>query len=295
MNMKRIAFGLIAISLLALTACEKEKQVADFNNLGIGSYLTKDKVINDQLNFSDLNNTSVGVTVGHKGVEPEKVTVYVTEGASKQKNRAVWKKVKEVPYAGSGSTTITTKATEIATALGIPVTGLKPGQTYMLYNQITGTDGKIYDLANTGGDFEAIANYNMALTFPAIIICPYVPAEAVGQWKVLVDQWDLLDGTVITVGAGDVAPGKFTFALYPSPAFGGVNQKPITVDVAAATGAATVPSQVYGDYLGFDTNVKARSVGTGNWIFSCSGTFIIRMNHSGSGDYGNFLLQMQKQ
>ena len=291
--MKRLSLILMVAAGLGMASCEKVKQVADFNNLGIGSYLTKVRLVNDQLNFSDLNNTSVSIVVAEKGSPVEKVTIYVTEGASKVKDRTKWKKVKEVPY--SGETTLTTKATEIAAALGIPVTGLKPGQTYMLYNQITTKDGKVFDIANTGGDFEAISNYNMALTFPAIIICPYNPTQAAGNYKVLVDQWDQMEGTVITVAAGDNTATTFKFSLYPRASYGGINQKPITVTVNAATGAASCSNQVYGDYTGFDSNVAASTVGTGNWVFSCSGSVTLRLNHKGGGDWGNYLLQMQKQ
>jgi hypothetical protein len=291
--MKKITILLSVLAGLVLVSCEKVKQVSDFNNLGIGSYLTKVKVNNDQLNFSDLQNTAVSLVVSHKGKTPKTITIYVTEGASKTKDKTKWKKVKDVPYAGE--TTLTTKATEIASALGRPVTGLVPGQTYMLYNQITTEDGQVFDLSNTGGNFEAITNYNMALTFPAIIICPYSPAQAVGKYRVLVDQWDQMEGTEVTVTAADVTATTFRFALYPNPAYGGVNQKPITVAVNAATGAATVTNQVYGDYLGFDTNLTANTVGTGNWVFSCSGTVTLRLNHKGAADWGNYLLQMQKQ
>ncbi len=290
--MKKIMILFSVLAGLVLVSCEKVKQISDFNNLGIGSYLTKVKVNNDQLNFGDLQNTSVSVVVGHKGKTPKTITIYVTEGASKTKDKTRWKKVKDVPYAGE--TTLTTKATEIATALGRPVTGLVPGQTYMLYNQITTEDGQVFDLANTGGDFEAISNYNMALTFPAIIICPYVPAQAAGQYRVLVDQWDQMEGEVITVALADLTATTFRFSLYPRPSYGGVNQKPITVTVNAATGAATVTNQVYGDYLGFDSNVTANTVGAGNWVFSCSGAVSLRMNHKGAADWGNYLLQMQK-
>lgn len=292
--MKRLSIIMMLSAGLGLASCEKIPNLADVNNLGIGSYLTKVKVINDQLDYSNLSTTSVGIVVAEKGSPVEKITIYVTEGASKSRDRSKWKKVKDVPY--SGETTLTTKATEIAAALGIPVTGLKPGQTYMLYNQVTTKDGKVYDVANTGSDFEAISNYNMALTFPAIIICPFVPAQAVGNYKVLLDTWDQMDGTIVPVTAADVTATTFRFALYPNPAYGGVNQKPVTITVNAATGAAsTASAQVYGDYAGFDNNVAATVVGTGNWVFSCSGTVLLRLNHKGGGDWGNYILQMQKQ
>jgi hypothetical protein len=282
--MKRLSLILMVAAGLGMASCEKVKQVADFNNLGIGSYLTKVRVVNDQLNFSDLNNTSVSIVVAEKGSPVEKVTIYVTEGASKVKDRTKWKKVKEVPY--SGETTLTTKATEIAAALGIPVTGLKPGQTYMLYNQITTKDGKVFDIANTGGDFEAISNYNMALTFPAIIVCPFVPTGFPGQFIVEEDGWgDYVAGEEITVNSATANSIAMTF--YPSDYYGAQNRKAITVDIVPATGSASVKTQVYGDYSQFGLlGMTVTSTGTSNWVFSCSGSISLLLTHSqGQGTY----------
>ena len=289
--MKKLTFLIFAVAGLGLVSCEKQKQVADFNNLGIGSYLTKVRVINDRLNYSDLNNTSVGIVVAEKGSPVEKVTVYVTEGAGKVKDRTKWKKIKDVPY--SGETTITTKATEIATALGIPVTGLKPGQTYMLYNQVTTKDGKVYDLANTAGDFEAITNYNMALTFPAIIVCPFVPAGFPGQFKITEDGWgDYVAGEEVTVHSATANSIRVT--LYPRDFYGAVNRKPITVDIDAATGNASVKTQVYGDYPQFGLiGMTVTSSGTSNWVFSCSG--YITLSLAQSQGQGTYRISMQKK
>ncbi len=282
--MKRLSIWMLVAAGLGFASCEKVKQIGDFNNLGIGSYLTKVRVVNDQLNFSDLNNTSVSIVVAEKGSPVEKVTIYVTEGASKVKDRTKWKKVKEVPY--SGETTLTTKATEMATALGIPVTGLKPGQTYMLYNQITTKDGKVFDIANTGGDFEAISNYNMALTFPAIIVCPFVAAGFPGQFIVEEDGWgDYVPGEEITVTAATA--NSISMIVYPSDFYGAQNRKAFTVDIVPATGSASVKTQVYGDYAQFGLlGMTVTSSGTSNWVFSCSGSISLLLTQSqGQGTY----------
>jgi hypothetical protein len=293
--MKKLSLIIIVAAGLVLTSCEKVPLLADVNNLGVGSYLTRNRTINSQLDYGNLSTTQVGLVAGYKGVKPKTIIQYVTEGPSKVRDRASWKKIQELPWTGD-SITIITKATQIAAALGVPPSGLKPGQTYMLYQQIIGEDGKTYDLANTGGDFEAISNYNMALTFSAIIICPYVPAQAVGQYKVLQDQWDQMEGTIVNITAADVTPTTFSFALWPNPAYDGINQKPVTLTVNANTGNATATNQVYGDYIGFANGVSASTVGTGNWVFSCSGTVTLLMNHkAGTADFGNYRLLMQKQ
>lgn len=293
--MKKLSLIVLVAAGLVMASCEKVPLLADVNNLGVGSYLTLNRTINNQIDYGNLNTTQVGFVAGYKGVKPKTIIQYVTEGASKVRDVTKWKKIQELPWSGD-SITIIAKATQIAAALGVPPSGLKPGQTYMLYQQIIGEDGKTYDLSTTGGDFEAISNYNMALTFSSIIICPYVPAQAIGKYKVLLDQWDQMEGTIVDVTAADVTPTTFRFALWPNPAYGGINQKPITITVNPSTGNATASNQVYGDYIGFANGVSASTVGTGNWVFSCSGTVIMLMNHkAGTADYGNYRLQMQKQ
>lgn len=293
--MKKLSLIVLVAAGLVLASCEKVPLLADVNNLGVGSYVTNNRTINNQIDYGNLNTTQVGVVLGYKGVKPKTIIQYVTEGASKVRDRTKWKKIQELPWSGD-SLTVITKATQIAAALGIPPSGLKPGQTYMLYQQIIGEDGKTYDLSNAGADFEAISNYNMALTFPTIIICPYKKEQAAGTWEVVVDQWaDFDPGYKFNVPLADLTDNTFKFSLYPNPAFGGINQRPVVITVNVNTGAATCTNQIYGDYIGFASNVGVSTVGTGNWIFSCSGTFNILFNHkAGTADFGNARLQMKK-
>jgi len=81
--------------------------------------------------------------------------------------------------------------------------------------------------------------------------------------------------------------------VYPKPGVG-TNRQPIVVNINPSTGAATVASQVYGDYPGFDTNLKVRHVGVSNWVFSCVGTITLRLNHTGAANWGDYTLRLKK-
>ena len=123
--MKKLQSYLLAVvAVLIIFSCKKKEVVSDNKNLGIGSYLTLVKVTNLKINYADLNNTSVSITVKEYGSPVEKVKIYVTKGQTNL-DKTTWKYIKEVPY--NGETAMVVKATEMAAGLGIPATGLETG------------------------------------------------------------------------------------------------------------------------------------------------------------------------
>lgn len=293
--MQRIILSLFAFALLAGLACKKGDVVSDFESLGIGSYVTLVKTGNTRIDYSNLNTSEVSITVREKGTPVDKIKIYVTKGTATL-DKANWKLVKEVPYAGD-SVVLSVKATEIAAALGIPVTALETGATYTLYNQLITKEGKTHDIANTFSEFASLSAYNMALTWAAVVVCPFNATGFAGDFEVVQDGWgDFAPGEVVTVAAGPGA-NQISITAYPSPAYGSVNRKPIVVSIDPATGVATVASQVYGDYPSFGlTNVKVRTVGTNNYVFSCVGTIDLRLNHTADqGNQGDYTLRLKKK
>lgn len=291
-------FSSIAIAFvvaLAIGSCKKGDVVSDFTANGTGTYLTLVKTNNVTIDYSNLATAKVSITVQEKGDPLEKIVVYVTKGAANL-NRSAWKKVKEVPY--SGETTLEVSATEMATALGIPPAGLETGATYTFYNQGVTKSGNIHDAANTNSAYQGLSAYNMALTWSAVVICPFNPAGFPGDFEVLEDTWgDYTPGEIVTVNSATA--NSIMLTAYPSPAYGSVNQKAVKVDITPATGKATVTNQIYGDYPQFGIiDTRLNTVGSNNWVFSCAGTITLRMNHNGitaGGNQGDYTLRLRKK
>jgi hypothetical protein len=272
-----------AIGILFTSSCKKEGKnpVFDYDKLGIGAYLTLASTQNVNFNSADLSS-SVGITVKRVGSPIDKVNLFVVDDASADKT---WKLVKTVAFTGD-SIQLAATGTEIAAALGYTAADFLPGTTLTMYNQVITTDGKTYDINNTGLNVNA-PDFNSSFTWTVAIVCPFTGGAA-GNYKVLQDEWnDYGVGAVIT-GAVEDGPGvnQITLHVYPSPAFGDPVDLMI-VDIDPATGAATVPEVEYGNYDG--THISAEG---GGYVFSCTGIITLTLNHI---SYGTYKLMLQKQ
>ncbi|MFM7717376.1 MAG: hypothetical protein ACKO7A_33125, partial [Microcystis sp.] len=226
------------------------------------------------------------------------IKIYASEG-SPNFDKSNWKFLKEYEYNG-GEQQLVVKATELAAGLGIQPQELKTGFQYTFYNELLLKDGRIFNPANTSAGFQGISNYNMAFTWNAIVVCPFSPTGFAGDFEVLQDDWaDYSPGDIVQVTAATA--NSITIAAYPNPAYPGAigpNGAPppglTIVKIDPATGAATVASQSYGGYIGFDTDIKVSTVGSNNWVFSCTGTISIKLKHNGAADWGDAVLRLQK-
>jgi hypothetical protein len=287
MKMKKIVSILLVTGLLLGVGCKKGDVISDVKSLGTGAYVTLVKATNLRIDYANLSNTSVSITVKEYGNPIEKIKIYVTAGSATT-DKTKWKAIKEVPY--SGETVLTVKATEIATALGVLPTALSPGNSYTLYNEVTTKDGKIFDLTNTPGTFAGNSNYNMALSWTGVVVCPFVQTGFAGNFEVLEDGWeDYFPPDVITVS--DAGTNKLSFNYGT-----GFNVKPIVIDIDPATGAATVPAVAYGSYSAAGTIYTCKTSGASNYVFSCIGTITLRLNHTGGGsNFGDFTIRLKKK
>ncbi|MCX8019212.1 MAG: hypothetical protein N2747_01810 [Chitinophagaceae bacterium] len=294
--MRKIISVLILMALV-LTSCKKGQINGDYRELGIGSYLTRVAIGNIIIDYSNLSNSKVDVTVREYGTPVSKVIVYVTKGSSATTNKSLWKKVKEFPY--NGDTKLEITAAELAAALNIPVTGLETGETYTFYNQAVSKDGQVHDITNTGSGFYGNPNYNMLMTWQAVVVCPFNAAAwggvgAVFSARVLEDGWaDYSPGDIISnIEITSPTQLKFNRMWLTDPS----DTRPVLVNINAATGAATVPRQIYGDYAAFGiSDISCASTGTNNWVFSCVNRITLTLNHmAGTVNYGTYVLRLQK-
>ena len=291
--MKKILSLITSVALLFLFGCKKGDINGAFESQSTGSYLTKVAIGNGIIDYANLAGAKVDVTVKEYGNPVDKVKIFVTKGAATTDN-ASWKVVKTITY--SGDTKLEVTATEIAAALGIPVTGLEPGATYTLYNQVISKDGQVHDITNMNSAMYGSPNYNTLMTWNAVVVCPFQAAAwggvgATFSARVLQDGWaDYSPGDVITnIKISTATQLTFPAIYLTSPA------RTVVVNITAATGAATVPLQDYGDYGSSYPNFKMQSSGTNNWVFSCANLITLTLTHTqGGSGYGTYILRLQK-
>jgi hypothetical protein len=287
--MKKIIIPFLGIGLacIVIHACSKKTINGDASNLVEGSYITLDSSINQNLDFSNSAAT-VSIKVGSKGSPVASVNIYAATGA-KSLDTTTWVLIKNVPY--SDGVVLSVSTAELAKALA-PKT-ISPGTTYVLQNQVVTKDGRKFSAANTPTNFSSFPAYNVALTWNAVAVCPFNQAAAIGAYKVVSDaDWqDFSPGDPITVVAGPNS-NSISFLAYPSPAAGGTSRQLWIVNVAPASGAATMTSQYVGDYPGAP-NATASATG---YVFSCSGliTLNVKIVYGGT-PYANQRLILQHQ
>jgi len=272
--------------LFTISSCEKDSKnpLDDAGAVPLGSYLTLVESINQNVDFSDATS-SVSIKVTGVGSPVDKIDMLVVEGATL--DVSAWKLIKSISYTGEGTELSTTNG-EISAALGVP---LQPGVQYTIYNRVTTVDGRVFDLINAGPNVEA-PDFASVFQWTVNAVAPYTGNMA-GDYKVNVDGWvDYAVGTILT-GAVIDGPGanQITLNVYPNPDFGSPLD-PIIVDIDPATGVATVPAVLYGDY-----GVLISCEG-GGYVFSATGTVDLTLNHfEGTPDnsYGNYRLVIVKQ
>ena len=272
--------------LFTISSCEKDSKnpLDDAGVVPLGSYLTLVESINQNVDFSDATS-SVSIKVTGVGSPVDKIDMLVVEGATL--DVSAWKLIKSISYTGEGTELSTTNG-EISAALGVP---LQPGVQYTIYNRVTTVDGRVFDLINAGPNVEA-PDFASVFQWTVNAVAPYTGNMA-GDYKVNVDAWvDYAVGTILT-GAVIDGPGanQITLNVYPNPDFGSPLD-PIIVDIDPATGVATVPAVLYGDY-----GVLISCEG-GGYVFSATGTVDLTLNHfEGTPDnsYGNYRLVIVKQ
>lgn len=295
--MRRIFSSILVLATGAVLfpACQKGDVIQDPASLGRGSYVTLVKSTNTLLDVGNLANSTVSIDVQEFGLEQEKLTIYVAPGTP-TRDKSKWKKIKEIPNSNGGLYTVAVKGSEIATAIAPTV--VAPGNTYTIYNSITTKDGAIFDFANTSPTLAGNANYNAALAWGAIAVCPFTGIGTDVNYRVVQDDWvDWSPGDVIKLSDGPRANSVDMRNLWPNPAFGDpVN--PFIVDVVQATGAATTPSGVTiaNNYPGVFATIGSGATATNGYVFTCTGLVDIRFRMSYNGaDQGFLRVILQKQ
>ena len=292
--MKKISIYISLFVGVMLFSCKKTEitnPLADFKNLGIGSYITKVSVLNLNLDYN-VATSKVGITIDQYGEDVDKVVLYVVVGANP--TPSAWKKIKTITFTGTG-TEVSATSQEVATALGVAVSALTPGNYYTFYNQVITKNGKTYDVSNTPGALESNSNYNSVFRWQAYVTCPFTGGMT-GNYKVLQDDWaDWSVGDVVQVTDGPGANQINLSKVWPNPAYGSI-VNPLLVNVAPANGVAKVPLVTFGAYSPLTTAQGASAGDVAGYVFSCTGfiTLTMKVVYNGSNQ-GNLKLVLQKQ
>lgn len=277
-----------SVFIIGLVSCKKKSDlVLSSDQLGIGSYLKLDSTINRNINFADLNNTSVAINVSGYGEPVDSVIIYVSPTNSIDKT--TWRRIKGYKTVDNKAQLVV-RATELAAALGIPPSSLVPGKQYTLFNEVVTAGGKRYSVVNTVSDFESAVDYKMAMRWIATVICPFVPSQTAGTYIITVDRWDGAVGeqAVVTTTSNTVTITYLYPYASPDPGF-----RPVTINVDPATGVATMPKQTYGGYGPGFQNFTGQGSG---YVFSCTGTITLNVTHVSAGgtSYGTYPITLVK-
>src|SRR5574343_577312 len=285
--MKRIPLLYTLLGLLLLASCKKSEvtnPLADYKNLSVGSYITLDSTIN--LNFSfNTPSSEVGIMVDQYGSEVDSINVFVVKNSNSDPTQ--WKHVKSVKVSGNG-TKLAATAAEVATALGIAVSEMEPGNYFTFYNRVVTKDGRRFDISNTPGALESNSNYNSAFRWQAYVTCAFTGNMA-GSYTVIQDDWaDWSPGDIVTVSDGPGANQIDLSEVWPNPAYGDVVDH-LVVDVDPSNGSASLTTVNFGDYCSI-----AKATEFSGYVFSCTGfiTLTIHLYYGGT-DYGDYKLVLQ--
>src|ERR1700722_4402970 len=123
--MKKIIIVTLSVvsAFILINSCKKGYINGDANVLVLGSYITLDSVINENLNFSDPSAV-VAIKVGSKGSPVASVNVFVATG-SNSLDTTGWVLIKNVPYTNGVVLSVTTA--ELSTALAANGLSIAPG------------------------------------------------------------------------------------------------------------------------------------------------------------------------
>lgn len=272
---------LLSVGAFMAVSCHKDNLIQNVSSYGIGSYLNLVETENLLLDATNAAASTIAIKVKPVGSDLQKVIIYAVDGGP-DPDESNWKLVKEVAVTDSVFTLAVTGA-ELASALGIPVSDIQPGQQYTFYNQMVTVDGRVFDISNTEDDIEGQPAFNSVFNWTATVVCPYTQ-NMTGQFTIAVDDWDGNVGGDIEVVAG---PGENEITLKTPFPFAD-DPKDVIVSIDPVTGFATVAKQVYGGYPGFP-DISVQSVGSNNFVFSCKETLDITLNHtSAAGNFGNY-------
>lgn len=235
--MKNLVYFLTALSLLAMTGCEKQEEFGKAQSQeGFNFRMVPDV---KSFNLADENPT-INFTMYSETENIRKVDVVVELFQfldNKSTSRIKVKEIDGASLANDGSSKLTITLQELADAVKVDVASLGGGDVFTIYNVVELENGNVYPdtlmlggkpVINTENSFftsGATTSYTAQLNFPMVcsISSPFTGAYTI------TDDCGLFSGTVqLTPVAGNPTQRSFsaTFAIPGCCSFDGIGFSP---------------------------------------------------------------------
>jgi len=187
----------------------------------------------------------------------------------------------------------------LATVLGVSADDFAPGDSFLFWATTTGTNGVVTTFEDLVGDAQNSQGLSQALRHVVFIACPFVQADAIGNYAIVTDGFPAsLDPTRLIEAVAGPDENSATL-LNP---FSHVSQAfEMTIDVEPATGIASVAQQqtfstteLVGIVVGTDFGVASHD--GGGFFFSCAGFITLTLRTTvAAGSFGSQVYEFQKQ
>jgi hypothetical protein len=307
--MKKIGlFIVIMIGVLLHTACDDEDKNPLPNTLGEGAFI---KFVSEPSFAVDVSNLA-SATFTSKiedpagNVQKYELFMLATVGGTVQDTVPI-KTISSFP------SDLNISSSDIAGALDIDLEDLGPGDAFQFFAHATRTDGTVY--SHEAPQYSSDKGYNgnltsetlisetgymNALQFNVLYSCPFNVGDAVGTYRIIVDDFETSVGDdLFEVNAGPrdnqiimVSPFDHVNPLT------GEEDYNVVIDVEPTSGAAsiTLQSAWHCDNFGCSYGLGSiETVGSLNFAFSCTGTITLLLQHSvAAGRFGSFRFVAEK-
>ena len=279
----------LAIITLFYTSCgdvDKEPWPANGNDGPFGSFVRLDITTAPVLDVTDINNTVFGGTSStpSNNVASYEMTVRrVSEGVA-------------TPYApylfvNSFPSEFAVTAASLASALGLEVPDLLPGDRFDFEATSVGTNGEFVTFDDFGPNLQGGPGQAQGYRFNTYISCPFIQANALGTYAVTVSGFSTYPaGNTFEVIAGD-GSGQIIMVNPHGGTLGDFNPVDthdsynVIIDVTPF-GIATVEDTIEDipQYI-FDTDETGNggfedtNVDGGGFVFSCAGAIVLTLGY----------------
>ncbi len=182
---------------------------------------------------------------------------------------------------------------EIASAVNMQVTDLKPGDRIDLAATVTRLDGQEFTASDFTGDLLN-PGQRQAMQFSIFLVCAFNASDAVGQYLIVTDPFvtslDFERPIEAVAGPGE---NQITFInMFSHPEAYDIV---VTVDDPAA-GSASVSKQPAWHCDNFGCPWGEGRVEGAGLFFSCTGFLTLDLTHTvDAGSFGTFKMELQKQ
>ncbi|WP_378177801.1 hypothetical protein [Aquimarina sp. SS2-1] len=184
-------------------------------------------------------------------------------------------------------------AADLATALGLTVPDLQPGDKFDFIATITDTNGVVFDGGDQTQFLGDISNPGLAqaLNYTTFISCPFNAADAAGTYTITVDGFGTSVGDLtfeVVAGPGENQITMVNPFDHPNPDTG-LQDYSVTIDVDPTTGVASIERQPAWHCDNFGCPYGEGRVNGGGFVFSCSGAIVVDLTHTVDlGSFGTF-------